>query len=140
MTSPSTTAFSHPLRILSSLLSGTGTTLARISLIYAMSVSRLSFTFGLAARLFYFFYSTGCRCPLLFFSLNQVSRHPHDYHQYRFLTDPLQSFRGRVTNPLNRWSLYDYALSDSPRWDTCQARNRVYACCYNWLKVCRRPF
>jgi len=27
--------------------------------------------------------------------------------------------------------LSDYALSDSLRWDTCQAKNRAYFCCQN---------
>ena len=74
----------YPVRPI--LFSGTGTTLARISLFYAISVSPLPSTFGptsiitLAARSFYLFDSTGWRCPLQYSPLNPVSRHPHDYY------------------------------------------------------------
>jgi len=57
----------YPVRPI--LFSGTGATLARISLIYAISVSQLSSTFGptsittIVARSFYLFYSTASAVP-----------------------------------------------------------------------------
>jgi hypothetical protein len=80
---------------------------------------------------------------LQFSSLNRVSWHPPGIHTIIINTDFRLILLNQRTGDKPIESLVplsDYALSDSPRWDTCQARNRAYACCCNWLKVCCHPF